>query len=230
MSSDAREPPADATPGGAVADEAALIATFYGRRDKMSEATIPDVWHDPENNKFLYRFDPPAAHDTTIIQLALNIAGSADTAWETARQRLESLLDTTNLPRLWWGYTLTYQAIVAPGVGADFALGKLQPSIRRLHSSESLQPLAQANMSGGKVWLLDIPTHGGGLEAATVYVALSQPDKEEELVKAIYGPDAGLLMPDLIAHKSYYQMREYRGEKVQRGFEEGISLYPSSRC
>jgi hypothetical protein len=78
-------------------------------------------------------------------------------------------------------------------------------------------------MSGGKVWLLDIPTHGGGLEAATVYVALSPPVKEEALVKAIYGPGAGLLMTDLIAHKSYHQMREYRGEKVQGSFKKGIS-------
>jgi hypothetical protein len=109
----------------------------------MSKITVPDSWHDPDKEKLLHRFNPSATHDTTIIQLALNARGDAS-AWENARQQLESMLDAAelaDLPKTWLGYTLTYQVVLALGIDADTALDKLQPSIRRLRSSESLQPL-----------------------------------------------------------------------------------------
>lgn len=246
MTSDSRDSAINATSGETTAGQAALIATFYGPRGasptrslheqlyrslaRTPEAMgIPDHWDD--NDTFLDRFDPPAAPDTTVIQLALNAPGSAPSAWETMRRQLENLLDAiwpelenlleaTGLASAWWGYTLTYQAVLASG--ADPVLEELLPAIRRLHSSESLQPLAQAEMSGGKVWLLGIPTHDDGLAAATIYVALSPSDKEGTLMTAIYGPAASLLMPDLISHKGYHQMRQYRGGNVRHRFEEGI--------
>jgi hypothetical protein len=47
-----------------------------------------------------------------------------------------------------------------------------------------------------------------------VYLALCPSDKEEEFVRTvILGVDAALLMPDLITHKAYHQMRQYRGGK-----------------
>jgi hypothetical protein len=248
VTSNTHDPATNATSGATAACEAALIATFYCRRDRAltrslheglyrslagtSETVdIPGDWHDRDNDAYLRCFGPPAAYDTTVIQLALNAPGNAASAWECLRQRLEHLLDAAHLAHLLdgdqctdlWGYTLTYQAVLVPGIGADRVLKKLQPTVRRLRSSESLQPLAQAKISGGKVWLMDIPTEGDGLEAATVYVGLSPPGKEEAFVKAIYGPGAALLMPDLIAHKGYHHMRQYRGGDLQSELEVSLA-------
>jgi hypothetical protein len=221
-----------------VAGEAALIATFYGRREPIPEvhrllyrslsrspedAPIPDVWRDPDGQAFLHRFDPSSAHDTTVVQLALNSPGGAAGAWETARKRLENLLNAEDLRGAWWGYTLTYQAVLTPDVDADRGFSELLPSIRTLDSTEVLQPLAQGDVAGGKLWLLDVPTRGEGLAAATLYAALGPPEQEEDLVKAVYGPGATLLMPDLIAHKGYYQMRQYRGGDLESRYETSVS-------
>ena len=83
-------------PEGGVAGEAALIATFYGRRDltprihealyraasgaKEDNDAIPDNWTGPSGEVLLQRFDPPAAHDTMVVQLALNAPGDAASA------------------------------------------------------------------------------------------------------------------------------------------------------
>jgi hypothetical protein len=225
-------------PEGGVAGEAALIATFYSRRDLAprvheelyrsasgaaeDSGAIPDDWTDPSGEVFLRRFDPPATHDTMVVQLALNAPGDAASAWEVARGRLKNLLDGDNLSSNWWGYTLIYQAELAPGVAADLAMRELQLAVRTLHSSESLQPLAQADVPGGKVWLLSVPISSDGLAAATVYVALGPAEREEALMKELYGPGARLLMPDLIAHKGYHQMRQHRGEDIAANLDKNL--------
>jgi hypothetical protein len=79
-------------------------------------------------------------------------------------------------------------------------------------------------MSGGKVWLLRVPLGDEGLAAATVYLALCSSDKEEGFVRTVIsGPDAALLMPDLIAHKAYQQIRQYRGGDLQSDAEDRAS-------
>ena len=182
----------------------------------------------------MLRFDPPVAHDTTVIQLALNCGGDTASAWHNMRRRLENILSSPTFENLsgtpdrspaWWGYTLTYQAALPPDVvNLNLVLNELRPSARRLCSSESLYKLAQAEMSGGKVWLLRVPLRDEGLAAATVYLALCPSDKEVEFVKTVLsGPDAALLMPDLIAHKGYHQMRQYRGGHQLNDAEERAS-------
>lgn len=225
-------------PAGAVAGEAVLIVTFYGHSERMPEVhkglyrslsrtpeqdVVPDDWTDPAGKVFLRRFDVPAAHDTMVVQLALNAPGEANEAWEAARRRLENLLDERRTPNRWWGYSLTYQAVLASGMTADSALCKLLPAIRTFSSSRRLEPLAQADISGGKLWLLDIPIWEEGLKAAMVYVALSPPEGEEALVGEIYGPGATLLMPDLIAHKGYHQMRQHRDGELENLYETSVT-------
>src|SRR5439155_12808927 len=68
-----------------------------------------------------------------------------------------------------------------------------------------------SDMPGGRLWLIDIPVQGDGLQAATVYLALSQPNSNNLLVQdVLYNPVAALLMADLVAHKGYHQIRQYR--------------------
>jgi hypothetical protein len=72
------------------------------------------------------------------------------------------------------------------------------------------------------VWLLGIPEQGDGLKAGTVYCALGPPKAEEALLDLFYGPAAKLFTPDLIAHKGYYQMRQYRGEDLELSYEKRL--------
>ena len=230
-------------------DEASLMATFYCPRHEEKtgflyeelyrslvqddETTSPNFWQSPDGDTFLRRFDPPAAHDTTFIQLALNSGGDTASAWDEMRQRLENLLDTPTFKTFlctsdsrpaWWGYSLTYTTVLPAGANLDEAFAELPPSVRRLGSSESLYELAQAEMSGGRVSLLRVPLRGEGLAAGTVYLALCPSDKEDEFVGTVLTePDATLLMPDLIAHKAYHQMRQYRGGTLEKAAEEHAS-------
>jgi hypothetical protein len=209
-----------------MAKEAALIANFYGERNQLqtlithlinSLALIPqglDSYANAATAALLRHFDPPtaSAHDTTIIQMALNSPGAVDVAWKRMREQLEAILPDDDLLKNIWGYTLIYQAELVQDVTPDVALTTLLPAARRLHSelSEHPQTLVESDMPGGRVWLIDIPLQGDGLQAATVYLALSQPNSNNRLVRdVLYNSVAPLLMVDLIAHKGYHQMRQY---------------------
>jgi hypothetical protein len=183
----------------------------------------PWRWHTPDKKEaFLLCFEPRFTEDTTVIQLALNSPGDVAKAWEASRSRLEGMLGPEALDGI-WGYTLTYQARLNPGIGADETFKELRRAVYRLHSDrrEQYARLADADVAGGHMWLMAVPIDANGPAAGTVYVALSEPERESEreqegaLVKIFFGPDAKLLMPDLIAHKGYYQRRLYRDETLK---------------
>lgn len=225
---------ATSTDHSQAAKEAALIATFYGKRGRLQslqdrlvqELALSPLGHNDYTNKandtFLRHIDPPAAsaHDATIIQLALNLSGPVGDAWKVMREQLEKILPSDEILSDVWGYTLIYQAELAQGITSATAQDELLPVVRRLYSppSERPQKLAETDIAGGWVGLIDIPLQGDGLKAATVYMALSQPDTNNQLVREVlYNPAAALLMADLIAHKGYHQMRQYRlGDLIDR--------------
>jgi hypothetical protein len=114
--------------------------------------------------------------------------------------------------------------VLPRGANLDEAFDELRPRVRRRGSSEDLYRLAQAGMSGGRVWLLRVPLRDEGLAAAMVYLTLCPSDKEEEFVRTVIsGSDATLLMPDLVAHKAYHQTRQYRSGNLQNDAEERAS-------
>lgn len=250
-----------------ITKKAGIIVSFYGPRDKNSnlkpklEQQLKESGFD--QGSFLHHFDPVAAQDTTVVQLALSEAGDASSAWDKLRQKLEQLnlsntLDELVKNKAIWGYTLVYQAVLVEGATLDEQQFKrllraarrpasqkrndvealahtrffgrvwddfLQTSLAELTLPQYLSTLsnriaisAERNVLDSNLWLLDIPNQRDGIEAATVYIALSRPDKEDELInKILYGPSAALLMPDLIAHKAYHQKRQY-----------GAVLYPET--
>lgn len=246
MTVDTRGSAIDSVTAG-VASKGALIATFYGYReaalnrslierlceslDLKPQADDPRLWRNSARKAMLSRIDPETAHDATITQLALNAPGNAADAWDEMRQqleaaRLQSILDVEDLSD-YWGCTLTYHAVLNPDVDPEAALRELLPAVRRLHSSESPRSsLAQADMWGGRVWLVDIPDPDDGWTAATVYVALNPfhpPDQARVFVPGtIYGRKAALLMPDLISHKGYHQMRQYRADDLGHLYKESM--------
>jgi len=233
-----------------VSGEAALIATFYGPRGGQSiqalhqalygrlspeprERVAPARWENRENpveEVFGRCFEPSgrAAIDTTVVQLALNAPGSAAEAWKIMRKRLEDALWTKEyqegnkaLEGI-WGYTLVYQAVLKAGVDSDSALGSSMAAIGPLGSDERVEPLSAADVPGGRVWLLGIPDHGDGWAAGTVYCAMGPPEGEETLLDMFYGPTAVLLTPDLIVHKGYFQMRQYRDGDLHSRYEDNL--------
>ena len=240
---------ASTSPHDSQTGNAALIVTFYGSRVTASEeglesvtmqlvarlalkaASSPDHWQDltSDHEVFLQRFGPAASADTTILQLALNEPGAASTAWDALRRRLEAILDESLFNPL-WGYSLVYQAEIT-GIDPSIAELKVGDSLlqaaRRpdVPASEAtwVQPLARTNLSDGTIWLVDIPQNDG-LAAATVYMALNNPDSGNRLVaQHLYGPGAKLLMPDLIAHKGYYQARQYQVGEFREKYSQQLN-------
>jgi hypothetical protein len=217
-----------------IAESAALIANFYGKRGQLqplldrliqSLVLVPMSHHDYFNDAtrtYLRHFEPAAdsAHDTTIIQLALNQPGTVGSAWSTMRKQLEEALPDDLTLQAVWGYTLIYQAELVQEALLDTVLTELLSDVRQLHPDLSENPLvlAQDELPGGRIWLIDIPDWGDGLKASTVYMALSQPDSNNQLVRdVLYNPVAAMLMADLIAHKGYFQMRQYRlGDWIEK--------------
>lgn len=220
-------------------DKAGIIATVYGPRDKIQPLTnllgaalglVIQAFSDqqylsnPDEGQFLRYFDPPAAYDTRVVLLALSAPGEASRAWETLHQKLKDdvveLLDQFAEKKAIWGYNLIYHAALVEGATLDEqARDQLLRLARRpdLEPSKRAEWLAHTNVAGADLWLMDIPNKGEGSQAATVYVALSPMERENDMItKILYGPGAALLMPDLIAHKSYYQTRQYTGKRSRR--------------
>lgn len=75
----------------------------------------------------------------------------------------------------------------------------------------------------GRVWLLDIALQGDKVEAATVYIALyPQEVKDSFELNLLWGAHTKLFIPDLIAHKSYHQIREYRRYDKKIGYSQKL--------
>lgn len=205
--------------------KAALIANFYGKRGQLSGlidrlVREVDLTQQSQNSYIheidkhvLYYFDPPTASDATIVQLALNATEAVEPAWHRMRAQLAAIFpDDASLEGL-WGYTLIYQAELTRRTLPASILQQTLPAARGLLSSapEQTHLLAETELPGGWIGLVTLPLEGDGLQAATVYLALSQPDPHNRLVREVlYNPTAAWLMADLIAHKGYFQVRQYR--------------------
>jgi len=75
---------------------------------------------------------------------------------------------------------------------------------------------------------MDVPLTGKGLEAATVYGAIVTPEQNDALNKLLCGKGAPLLIPDLIAHKGYYHIRQYQRKEWRTGYKEAVKKLRTS--
>lgn len=216
-----------------VANDAALIVTFYYLRDPSGQRdlTEPLLTHleqklglnQPDGNGkvWLERFNPveKSAHDVRVVQLGLNASDqveSADSAWVKLSDRLGQLLSNEGLFSGMVGYTLIYQAVLKRGMAPLFE--RLLPDkanrnkLLSRQAAQILKPLATTDTEYGRLWLLDIPLEQDGRQASAVYVAVCLEDANDDFVgQVLWGESASLLLLDLIAHKSYHQIRQYRG-------------------
>lgn len=214
-----------------------LLAEWKSKLNLIQDKSKPNRWHDPSTGTILRHFTPvrPAANDTFVVQLTLNAIDqnqSATKAWsQDLWLRLQPALRGKDLLQGALGYTLTYQAVLIGQQNTylnDLKLTKLLPDSdsRRLHflSLDKLDTLAITDIAGGCVWLVEIPIQGDGLKAATVYVAVCPEEANDEFVaQALYGPNAALFIPDLIAHKSYHQIRQYKGYDKEVKYSQSVT-------
>jgi len=235
MSSAANPPTPSSAP---VANDAALIVTFYYLRDSsqqrdFSEPLLTHLEKELEqelglnqpngnHNVWLERFNPveKSARDIRVVQLALNASDKgthADSAWVELGDRLGELLSNEGLFFGMVGYSLIYQAVLKRGITPLFEnllpdKAKRRKLLLNRPSAGVIKPLATSDTPYGRLWLLDIPLQKDGRQASAVYVALCLEDANDDFVsQVLWGESASWLLPDLIAHKSYHQIRQYRG-------------------
>ncbi len=233
-----------------LAHRASLIANFYVEFEHamplavwlaqaLALGPLPnDTWDSRDTKTRLDVFTHPGAHDTKIIQLVLDdLAGEgaqsreAAVAWLDARQRLENArhegeslrekLTDLDKKEMIWGYTLIYQAVLRDN---NLLAEDLYPEARQLFSSEVPQRiLADANLPGGKVWLVDLPLPSQEELGGSIYLALANVDGNDALMKGLVGKGAALLLPDLIAHKGYSRKRQYAAGDLRKQYKEFVN-------
>ena len=191
----------------------------------------PEQWyHDDYQLKIRFRlhwFTPtiPHAADTRLVQLVLSdlVAGRhAVEGWQAMRAELERVINkdrSHDQLKGIFGYTIFYQAVTPndePIPTIDFP--SYASILKPIHRSTTLL-LAESTVlnSQAKLWLLNIPTHldtpmpGDHLAKGTIYLALSPKSLNNSLInQIIYGQQSTMFMPELIAHKAYQEIRQYR--------------------
>jgi hypothetical protein len=181
------------------------------------------------------------ALDTDAIQLILNEGGAASEAWPSLLKRLQANNLREVLGRLheddaFWGYSLVYQAVLSEGYSLQDGIETLgwvarSPAMRE----QTPVPLASTALQEeeqtlGRLWLMDIPYEGKGLDAATVYAMLvvgqddenRQKNSDKLLNQYFLGRTGVLLLPDLVAHKSYYYVRQYHDPPFVKEYKKYV--------
>ncbi|MDM8529277.1 hypothetical protein QUF58_13865 [Anaerolineales bacterium HSG24] len=199
------------------------------------------AWQNQEETKFLFYFDIPTTSDTSVIQLVLNDDQAVKTAWDAMYKKLIGILadqtlkaqvgfaDDQLLRELGWGYSLVYQARLATENSIDLStadLDNLLPAIRSpsIPEDDTPYPLAKTQIADNWLWLLDIPDDDDGLAAGMVYLALNPTEAEANYFdeQVLVGPVATFLMPDLIAHKGYHEMRQYQPGSIIKDYNQQL--------
>lgn len=218
---------------------AALFADIYFAtgEDKSGEQKakkfITSLHHFKHHQSLAYwRQESPDeayAQDAVVVQLVCNeplTNRAAVDSWREMLASLETAFRDTFSSDI-FGYTLTYQAVIRNSTDSNksFAdllttinLNQLLEACKRPAAEPSQEVLAETVVleEQGKVWLLDVPnvhqpTRGDHLEKGMVYLALSLESANDAIVsQVIYGKSALLFMPNLVAHKGYNQIRQYR--------------------
>ena len=193
------------------------------------------------------------AHDAQIVQVILNDPDAARTAWRrmfvrlrdsgilaTVQKQIAATQQEADGTEHLWGLTLVYQAILTGAVpDPEQALQQINPLVWRLPPGvDYAHPLARVDVPGGMLWLLDLPLADASPSVdpshrdkttsdlpLTIYAALVTPDQNDALVKQyLCGPDAALLIPDLIAHKAYFHIRQYRRPDWLRRYTQQVTM------
>lgn len=199
----------------------ALVATFFGPPAHVAAicarlaaayalpaiGELPGQWMALDGRTWLRELPLPVNGDSAAAQFIANLDGPAAAAWEAARQQLADALPPTQLAAL-WGFSVLYQALLPEGA-APAEAAQLVCCARPPHANAatSVPALASAEIPGGRLWLTAVPL-AADVPPAAVYVALGPLAGEDAVSHWLAGPDAPFLLPDLTAHKGYWQRRQ----------------------
>ncbi|MBV6390986.1 MAG: hypothetical protein KPEEDBHJ_00190 [Anaerolineales bacterium] len=220
-----------------------IIATFYGKRAEAGRSGFDarlikslckqfvlapnsdNDWMDKKQKVFLRRFHPSAAQDTSVVQIAIGGAGNTKSVFSSMLKKVEEGLSNYDWNSV-WGYSLIF--LVQPSGKWDKKktekiFQETAKVTKKLDGSAGNADLTYADYPGGKLWLMDIPFNGDGKEAANVYLAICPKiDTNKFIINHLYGPTASLLIPDLLTHKSYFEIRQYSIDESRLAFEQSI--------
>ncbi len=168
------------------------------------------AWRNTASKYYLYCFQ--RENDTIVLQLIMTCQANK-LAWQNESKELHALLNDNLLISV-WGYSLIYQATYCSQhsttlesrqtLAAD-VLNCMQPFIGT-HTKQ----IAFSKLNSGHVRLYKTPIEKHGIEASMIYVALTTTEHEKTMLKTFGDVTAPFTNPDVIAHKIYHQVRQYR--------------------
>ena len=181
----------------------------------LSEVAHQRYWSNREASIFVAPFalnelKHLELEDIALVQVGINIHNEAVAGWSKAEERLAEAMN--GQPRIvekaFVGRTLVYAASTPPDADGE-ALSEALLNKLRLEDKEKHLPhkaLAACALTGGKLWLLK----SGASGESNIYMALER-EAEENPFKTtmLFGYQARLIYPDVIAHKAYYMARDY---------------------
>lgn len=161
----------------------------------------------------LHAFDPVAAQDSTVIQLAVNAPGPVEQAWEQAWAHLEPVVSLAEARKA-WGISVVYQAEWkdSPRNSRAFAPEFAGISLPGLPVGQR-NHLAISLAKDGAAALVSCPDMGGQLLPGSVYLVLVPSGVDSQyLAENFLGPAARFILPDLICHKGYHQQAQWHND------------------
>lgn len=208
----------------------------------MEQDPHTGVHFNAQTGCYMWCFEPPRASDSTIVYLTCDHAADAATGWHAMRnnvQALQALLNNDQQdmfnPDKVIGYSLVYQAEFseAPATSQPDTMvsaeqwAAIHATVKPLHDdTQQLSTIESDYVPGcGALWLMHVPPHHAtGIAIGSVYLALSLPDSDNCLVETVLLSNGPFIMADLIAHKAFYQMREYQRNDGVHDYNESITL------
>jgi len=185
----------------------------------------------------------PYAKDVTVVQLVISDLldnREASQCWPKMRDYLERVMNDHTIGYI-FGYTLIYQAVIPDSAPStlftrqtaflQMGLTALLRDTRRPHLPANATPLATTSLLNGRgqLWLLNMPNiqapqPGKHLEKGSVYLALCFKSANDDLIaRVLFEQGADFFIPELIAHKAYNQIRQYRLADKQQTISHQIT-------
>ncbi|PRY03405.1 hypothetical protein [Paraburkholderia sp. BL25I1N1] len=216
-------------------EEPALILTFYGPSGslggifKAAEAWREKGFFTLDDVMFLPPQPAQGAHDAELMQVALNGKGDVESVWPLLYRRAAELIATMDATVI-WGYTSVYHAYVRKNTVAD-AIDRMIPFALPLSGGRTAPTaLAQDVSASSALCLLSIALDGTPREIENTYMAVTESDATTPIwsTDSLFGYKALLVSIDLLAHKAYWQIRQYREPRWLAEFERQLAEMESS--
>ena len=184
-----------------------LVEAFTRPEAGLALAPVADgEWRNIQEKVRLWHGRLPGMIEGSVVQLVLNAPEPAPRGWQILREQLLRAAGDVlvALTEGLWGYTLLYQAAVAPGETEAAAEG-----VQSIPPGPWDGALA-SDTPHGQLWLLATP-QGNGADARAVYAIVGPADREKELAQDwTWAPGGRWLILEMALHRAQNQRRQYQ--------------------